>query len=184
MKPDPDQDLIESAKGGNKAAFGKLVARHYNLVYAVAFGVLGQREEALDVAQEVFFKIFRELKQFQGQAKFKTWLYRISVNAAIDASRRRRPQEPIEEEFNLQAKQPSPREEASRRELHQLIEKALGLLNPEHRAVLVLREWQELSYEEIAETLQIEMGTVMSRLFYARKKLAEIIGGKLSHERT
>ena len=179
MVTDPDQDLITAAKGGDQVAFGKLVRRHYNLVYAVTFGVLGQREEALDMTQEVFFKIFRELEHFQGQSKFKTWLYRISVNAAIDASRRRRPAEPIEEETNFETKGPGPREEASRRELRKLIEEGLSVLNPEHRAVLVLREWQELSYDEIAEALQIEIGTVMSRLFYARKKLAQIMSVKL-----
>ena len=178
MVADPDRDLVEAAKSGDKVAFGKLVAHYYDLVYAVAFGVLGGREEALDVAQEVFFKVFRELGRFQGQSKFKTWLYRISVNAAIDASRKKRPAEPIEEKTNLEAKSPSPREEASRKELRGLIEEGLNMLPPEHRAVLVLREWHELSYEEIAETLQIEMGTVMSRLFYARRKLAQVMGVK------
>jgi len=178
MVNDPDQELVTLAKRGDKAAFGKLVAQYHDLVYAVAFGVLGEREEALDATQDVFIKIFQELEHFQGQSKFKTWLYRISVNAAIDAARKRRPTEPIEEEANFEAKNLSPRAEASQREIRELIEKALSSLNPEHRAVLVLREWHELSYEEIAETLQIEMGTVMSRLFYARKKLAEIIGVK------
>lgn len=179
MKHDPDQDLVEQAKGGDKAAFGKLVQKHYEMVYAVAYGVLGNREEALDATQEVFIKVFREIGKFQGQSKFKTWLYRVSINSAIDACRRRRPTEPIEEGAVFETQSPSPREQASQEEVHELVRKALGLLNPEHRAVLVLREWHELSYEEIAQTLQLEIGTVMSRLFYARKKLAELIGTKL-----
>src|SRR3990167_8893685 len=98
---DPDQDFVGQASGGNKTAFGKLVQRHYEMVYAVTYGVLGSREEALDVTQEVFIKVFREIGNFKGQSKFKTWLYRIAVNAAIDATRRRRPEEPIEESARL-----------------------------------------------------------------------------------
>ena len=161
---------------------GKLVSRHYELVYAVAFGVLGNREEALDVTQEVFMKSFLEIQKFKGESKFKTWLYRVSVNAAIDASRRKRPTEPIEEKVDLQTHEPNPREQAGRREIQGLVQKVLDLLSPEHRAVLVLREWHELSYDEIAETLQIEVGTVMSRLFYARKRLAEVLQMKVKGE--
>src|SRR3989338_4597675 len=175
---DPDRALIDKAMSGNKAAFGILIQKYYEMVYAVAYGVLSRREEALDVAQEVFIKVFREIGNFKGESKFKTWLYRIAVNAAIDATRRRRPEEPIEESARFETKVLSPREEASREETRELVGKALEFLNPEHKAVLVLREWQELSYEEIAETLQVEIGTVMSRLFYARKRLAEIIGVK------
>ena len=175
---DPDQGLVAQASAGDKAAFGKLVEKHYEMVYAVTYGVVGNREEALDVTQDVFIKVFRQIGDFRGQSKFKTWLYRISINSAIDACRRRRPEGPIEEGALFESKIPGPREEASREETRKLVEKALESLNPEHRAVLVLREWQELSYEEIAEALQIEMGTVMSRLFYARKRLAEIIGLK------
>ena len=176
---DPDRDLIEQSSAGSKAAFGKLVEKHYEMVYAVAYGILGNREAALDAAQEAFLKAFREIKEFKGQAKFKTWLYRIVVNAAIDMCRRKRPEEPLEEGALFEAKIRSPREEASREEMRSLVRKALDFLNPEHRTVLILREWHEMSYEEIAETLQIEMGTVMSRLFYARKKLGEIIGLEL-----
>lgn len=181
---DPDQDLVRLVKEGDKGAFGKLASRHYELVYAVAFGILGNREEALDVTQEVFMKAFLEIQKFQGNSKFKTWLYRISVNAAIDVSRRKRPTEPIEEKTDLQTREPSPREQAGRGEIQGLVQKGLDLLSPEHRAVLVLREWHELSYDEIAETLQIEVGTVMSRLFYARKKLAEVLRVKMQGEVT
>ncbi|MBI4358589.1 MAG: sigma-70 family RNA polymerase sigma factor [Candidatus Omnitrophica bacterium] len=179
---DPDRHLVERAKAGDRGAFGKLATRHYELVYAVAFGVLGNREDALDVAQEALMKAFLEIQKFQGESKFRTWLYRISVNAAIDASRRKRPTEPIEERIDLRAHEPSPREEAHRREIRGLVRNALDLLSPEHRTILVLREWHELSYDEIAETLQIEVGTVMSRLFYARKKLAEALGANVKGE--
>ncbi len=192
MKGDPDGDLVRQAQAGSKAAFGKLVDRYYEMVYAVAYGILNHHEEARDAAQEALLKAFREIERFQGQSKFKTWLYRITVNAAIDQIRRRRPVEPIEmgggegeEEPRghvVSDRAPGPREQASRAELGRLIREALEHLSPEHRAVLILREWEGLSYEEIAETLGIEMGTVMSRLFYAKKKLGEILGPKIRGE--
>src|SRR3989338_56614 len=94
---DPDRALIDKAMRGNKTAFGKLVQKYYEMVYAVDYGVLSRREEALDTAQEVFIKAFREIENFKGESKFKTWLYRITINTAIDATRRRRPEEPIDE---------------------------------------------------------------------------------------
>jgi RNA polymerase sigma-70 factor, ECF subfamily len=173
---DPDLDLVHEAQAGNKAAFGKLVDRHHGLVYAAVFGVLGNREEALDATQDIFVKVFGQIGKFEGQSKFKTWLYRISINQAIDAYRRRRPQEPIEPDAPFQSKGPSPREHASKQETAAIVREALDSLSPDHRAVLVMREWEDLSYEEIADTLNIEIGTVMSRIFYARKRLEKILG--------
>ena len=180
---DPDQSLVDLSKKGDQAAFGKLIAKHYDFVYAVVFGILRNREDALEITQEVFLKVSGEIQKFEGQAKFKTWLYRIAANRAIDEVRKRRPTEPIEEQMDLKTSDISPREAASREELQRLAEKALDALNPEQRAVLVLRHWNELSYEEIAETLDIDIGTVMSRLFYGRKKMAQVLGIKLKDER-
>lgn len=180
---DPDGDLIGRAQKGDKAAFGSLVNRHYEMVYALAYGVLREREAARDTAQEVFLKVFREIEKFEGRSKFKTWLHRVAVNAALDQARKRHPEESIdrtEEEgdrpkLTIRETGPGPRELASRREMGELVNEAVGKLSPDHRAVLVLREWEGLSYEEIAETLGIEIGTVMSRIFYARKKLEDIL---------
>ncbi len=179
---DPDQDLIAQAKIGNKPAFGKLVSKYYELVYAVAFGILRNREEALDATQNVFLKVFHEIQRFQGDSKFKTWLYRVAANAAIDECRKKRPVEPIEDEATFETHEVSPREAASRKEIRELIEKTMDTLSPEQRAVFVMREGNYLSYDEIAETLQIDIGTVMSRLFYARKKMAHALGWKLKDE--
>ncbi len=186
---DPDDSLVREAKTGDKAAFGKLVNKYYEMVYAVVFGVLHHREAAKDVAQEVFLKVFRELTGFEGKAKFKTWLYRVSVNAALDQVRKRRPSESLdatdksadddEPPVVITDKSPGPRDRAAQRELRVLLDQAIEQLSADHRAVLVLREWQELSYEEIAETLGVEIGTVMSRLHYARKKLGELLKGKV-----
>ena len=113
---DPDRALIDKAMSGNKAAFGKLIQKYYEMVYAVAYGVLSRREEALDTAQEVFIKAFREIENFKGESKFKTWLYRITINTAIDATRRRRPEEPIDESAPFETKALSAKERALARE--------------------------------------------------------------------
>jgi len=189
MKHDPDADLVRQSKGGNKAAFGKLASRYYEMVYGLAYGVLTNREAARDVAQDVFLKVFRDLHKFDERSKFKTWLYRVSVNAAIDARRRQRPSESIDmtdasdEEDRapvvLTDTAPGPSDRASQSEVRDLVRNSLEKLSAEHRAVLVLREWQGLSYEEIAEALDVEVGTVMSRLYYARKKLGEILSSEV-----
>lgn len=184
---DPDHDLVRDAKNGNQSAFEKLVNRYYQMVYAISYGVLNHAESARDTAQEVFLKVFRELRNFEGKSKFKTWLYRIAVNAAIDEGRKKRPQESLDGRDDLEDEKPAiipvdhtpgPREIAYQAELREILSCALDELSAEHRAVMVLREFQDLSYEEIADTLQIEVGTVMSRLFYARKKLAQILNSK------
>ena len=186
---DPDSQLIAQARAGDKAAFGELVNHYYEMVYAVALGVVNQRETARDVAQNVFIKVFREINRFEGKSKFKTWLYRIAVNAAIDESRRVRRTDSLDmtdasddddkKPLVITDPKPGPLESASVSERGEKVREALEQLSPDHRAVLVLREWQDASYDEIAEALGIEIGTVMSRLFYARKKLGEILAGKI-----
>lgn len=180
-----EKELVKRAKKGDKAAFGKLVNLYYEMVYVLTFGVLKNREAAKDVTQDVFMKVFKDLHKFDGKSKFKTWLHRVSVNAAIDQYRKRKPTQSIDmtdksdDEDSapviIESNLPSPRDEASRGELKELMKEALEKLSEDHKAVLVLREWQGLSYEEIAETLEIEVGTVMSRLYYARKKLEEAL---------
>ncbi len=188
MMQDPDRGLVHEAKAGSRNAFAKLVDHYYEMVYGLAFGVLADREAARDVAQDVFLKAFREIAGFEEKSRFKTWLYRIAMNAAIDQVRKKRPHEVIDltdasgedEKAPLVIADPSrgPRDQIQHEELKALFEKALEGLTPEHKAILALREWQEMSYEEIAEVLGIEIGTVMSRLYYARKKLSEILSQK------
>ena len=182
---DPDAGLVSKALQRDKVAFGKLVTRYYDMVYAISYGVLHSREAALDVTQDVFLKVYNDLHKFQGRSKFKTWLYRVTVNAALDATRKIKPTRSLdatdasseEDEKPVVITDPStgPRDLASQRELRRLIDQAIEQLSPDHRAVLVMREWQEMSYDEIAEALEVEIGTVMSRLYYARKKLAEVL---------
>ncbi len=169
---DPDGSLVAQARAGNKTAFGELVSRHYEMAVAVSFGILNNRELARDTAQEVFLKAYREIQRFESKSKFKTWIYRIAVNTAIDEARKQRPAQSLdmtdaadEDEVPhvIADKKPGPREAAESLE----------------KGDLVRREWQDASYEEIAEALGLGIGTVMSRLFYARKKLAEILAEKL-----
>lgn len=177
MRDDPDLELVLKAQGGDQVAYGELCRKYYNMVYAVSYGVLNRREESQDVAQDVLIKVQRDLHKFKGDSKFKTWLYRVTVNASIDSVRRRKKSEPIENVVDfLSSNAVDPRRAASQAELKVRMQEALQKLSEDHRAVLVLREWEELSYEEIAETLQLEHGTVMSRLHYARKALAKAMG--------
>lgn len=192
MADDSDELLVAQAKAGSKEAYGKLVDRHYEMVYGLSYGVLNHRESSLDVTQEVFLKVFADLEKYQGRSKFKTWLYRVAVNAAIDCRRRIRYTDSIdltdvsddEDRAPLVIPDPKqdPLESAAQSEMRDGIEKALNQLSPDQRAVLTLREWQGFSYEEIAEALHIEIGTVMSRLFYARRRLAEVLGVRYKEE--
>jgi RNA polymerase sigma-70 factor (ECF subfamily) len=191
---DPDAELVLKAKQNDKAAFGKLVTHYYEMVYALSYGVLNQREAALDVTQEVFLKVYRVIGTFEGKSKFKTWLHRIAVNAAIDEARKRKPVESLdvredEEDSNrapvvIPDLSADPRGRAEQAEYRELLDRAMSRLSAEHKAILVMREWQGFSYEEIAQTLDLELGTVMSRIFYARKKLAEALGQDFRKEVT
>ncbi|MDD5217391.1 MAG: sigma-70 family RNA polymerase sigma factor [Candidatus Omnitrophica bacterium] len=182
---DPDHAYVIKAQAGDKKAFGQLVNHHYEMVYAVAYGILHHHERARDVTQDVFLKVFRDIGQFQGKSKFKTWLYRVTANAALDEARKKNPSQSLDQDesdeddgpppLQIADRKAGPRDQAARHELRDLLERAIRKLSPEHRAVLVLREWQELSYEEIAEALGIELGTVMSRIHYARKELGKIL---------
>src|SRR3989338_6238202 len=188
QRQDNDLELVRQSQQGSRSAFGRLVSKYYEMVYAVAYGVVNHREKAADITQEVFLKAFQMIKGFEGKSKITTWLYRITVNRAIDETRRKRPQESLEEPVDtkdsevskydrLEDVQPGPRDLAAGGELRELMRNALKQLSEEHRAVLVLREWQGLSYEEIAGSLNIELGTVMSRIFYAKKRLAQVLKG-------
>lgn len=188
MIQDSDLKTVHKAKKGNKKAFGELVNKYYDMVFGISYGVMRNREQAKDVAQDVFLKVYRDLYKFEEKSKFKTWLYRVTVNAALDQVRKRKPTRSLDmtdasteddtKPMVLEDGAAGPRDRASQEELKVLVKRTLDDLSEEHRSVLVLREWQGLSYEEISETLEIEIGTVMSRIFYARKKLAEVIKAK------
>ena len=179
-----DAALVDRARAGEVAAFEALVKRHQAAAFALAYQMVRQREDAQDIAQEAFVRAFRGLRDFQGQAAFKTWLHRIVVNLALDALRRRGRQpaaayddarEPGEEAREEVGTRPDedPDRSLQAREVGEAIRMALEELPAPQRAALLLREVQGLSYREIAQVLGCAVGTVMSRLHYARGRLRE-----------
>ncbi len=185
-----DGELVEASRRGDRQAFRLLFDRYYRRILAVATGMLRNREDALDVAQETFIKAYRSLPRFKGDSSFYTWLYRIAVNLCVDAQRRDAryarvavsPGEGAPEEtepFDVCDERPGvdPFEQVQTRELGALVREALSELTAEHRAVILLREVDGLSYDEISHVMQCAKGTVMSRLHYARKRLQARLRG-------
>lgn len=178
-----EKDLICRAKNGDQAAFGQLLERYEKPVYHQALRLVGRAEDAADVAQEVFFKAWRGLPAFQGDSSFSTWLYRLTGNAAIDFLRRekkRRGDVPLDDGglgWDCQAADPAPTPERAleQRELQRAVAQGLARLTEEHRMILVLREVNGASYEEIGRILDLPPGTVKSRLARARLALARLL---------
>ena len=180
-----DLELVKKAKEGDRRAFGRLVETYQRRVYALAYGILRNREDAWDSAQEAFVKAYKSLDKFEGNASFYTWIYRITYNVAIDHLRSRSRKEVSDLPESRQVDEAlrraghgsngDPDEETHRRELKAVLSKAMARLSEKHRAIIVLREIEGLSYEEMAEVLDISKGTVMSRLFHARKNLQTLM---------
>jgi RNA polymerase sigma-70 factor (ECF subfamily) len=187
-----DQELVDRAKKGDTAAFQKLVIAHQGRLFSVAFGMLRDRDEAMDVVQDAFIKAHRKLAEFEGNAAFSTWLYRIAVNLSIDRKRAdaRRRKTDIDDaagknldddplyaaaEFAPRLSGSNPLRNSTDKELGKQIDTAMAKLTEDHRAIVLLREVEGMSYEEIAETLGVPKGTVMSRLFHARKNLQRVL---------
>jgi RNA polymerase sigma-70 factor (ECF subfamily) len=187
-----DEELVEGAKKGDMVAFEELVARHRDKIYARAFSMMRNEDEAIDLSQEAWVKSWQRLKQFQGESSFGTWMTRIVINLCLDQLRRRKRQrtESIEEldeesggvERQMPVVTANPTERLERAELRKRIDEALNLLSYEHRTVLVLHEFEEMEYKEIARTMECSIGTVMSRLFYARRKMAALLANLKTEE--
>jgi RNA polymerase sigma-70 factor (ECF subfamily) len=190
--PATDEGLAEAAQRGEMAAFEELVARHRHRVYARAFSMLQHHEDALDLAQEAWGIIWQKLHQFQNKSSFVTWMTRIVINLCLDQirSRRRRHIESLdqlkeqwgESRFRMPGTHVDPADRIEREEFWQTIATALGRLSHEHRTVLVLHEFEDMAYKDIARTLGCSLGTVMSRLFYARRKMAALLSNPESGE--
>src|SRR5258708_39865020 len=180
-----DEQLVRAAQQGDMAAFEELVARHRDKIYARAFSMMRNEEEAIDLSQEAWIKGWQRLRQFQGEAGFATWMTRIVINLCLDQLRKQKRQraesiEAMDEESGgVERQMPvvtvNPTAGLERTELRQRIDRGLSQLSHEHRTVLVLHEFEEMEYKEIAKTMGCSIGTVMSRLFYARRKLAGLL---------
>ena len=177
-----DRALVRAAQRGEEQAFRSLVERYQRRVVQLALGMTKDPDEAMDIAQETFVRVHRYLPSFKGDSSFFTWTYRIAMNLCLDAQRRRGRSERVEldegDEAEIEAAMdpPSaalagPQRQALNSELRGRIEEALAGLSENHRAILLLREVEGLSYEELAKVLGIRKGTVMSRLFHARLKM-------------
>ena len=185
VKAASDQELVAAAQSGRMEAYEELVYRHRDKFYARAFSMLRNEDEALDLSQEAWVKGWQRLKQFKGNSGFTTWMTRIVINLCLDHLRKRKRQqtdsiEQMEEQSGgIERKIPSvefnPTGRLEQEELRERIDQSMVKLSYEHRTVLVLHEFEGMEYQEIAEQMRCSIGTVMSRLFYARRKLASLL---------
>ena len=184
-KTNSDQELVALTLAGHKEAFRFLVEKYQGRAYSLAFEILRSKQDAEDVVQEAFVKAFLSLSSFRGESNFYTWLYRIVFNMAIDQKRKtvRQGTDTInsdeqslfasEQATDFKSSWAGPDDLLYRKEQAKLIESTLAELSEEHRSAFILREVEGLSYADMAKVLGVTQGTVMSRLFYARKKLME-----------
>ena len=193
-----DRELVELVQKGDQAAFRELFDRYHRRAFAVAFGVVKNKQDSLDIVQDAFIKVHKHIHNFQGTSSFYTWLYRIVMNLSIDHVRRGKKGRALDYDDRVGRDEGdiagdgallprildgNPRKTVMRKELSEAIQRALDELPEYHRAVILLREVEGLSYEEMATILKVPKGTIMSRLFHARRKmqstLAEYLQGDL-----
>lgn len=179
-----DEILIEKSKNGDLEAFELLVRRYESKVYTVAYRFLGNHADASDLAQETFLRLYQALPRFRGDSSFMTWLYHITANACRDEIRRQQRYHVVSLDAEtgnngtqaisqVPSRAPSPEEAAEQKEFSEVVQLCLNNLSEEHRLVLVMREIQDMSYEEIANVLKCSLGTVKSRLSRARQVFKE-----------
>jgi RNA polymerase sigma-70 factor (ECF subfamily) len=185
--PQDELQLVARAQAGDTQAFNELVTRYRNRAFAMIYNMVRNEQDAWDLAQEGFFKAWKSINRFRGQSSFFTWLYRIMMNVTIDHARRKHIESGTEfdDARGLQSIAPGavttpkgemePAARLSDQEIRSMIDAAIERLSPEHRQAIVLREIDGLDYQEIADVVGCSLGTVMSRLFYARKKLQTML---------
>ena len=185
MTREEELEIILKVRSGDTEAFEALVLEHQNKVYSLALRMVGNEEDARDMAQEAFIRAFNSLASFRGESKFSVWLYRLTSNICIDFLRGRAKRRTVslswededgeEGELEIPDERFSPEARLERTELRESVRRGLDQLTPEYREILLLREINGLSYDEIGRALGLEEGTVKSRIFRARKKLSEFL---------
>lgn len=182
-----DVDLVKKCQNGDARAYNDLVTKYRGKVYAMIYNMVRNEQDAWDLAQDGFLKAWKSIANFRGQSAFYTWLYRIMTNVTIDWLRKKQIEGGTEFDDGLELRNVAPGsttapkaealpdEKMAHAEIRKRIDEALEKLSPEHRAVIVMKEMEGLQYSEIAEALECSLGTVMSRLFYARKKLQSLL---------
>jgi len=172
-----ERRLIDRSAAGDQEAFRQLVIRHHRLVINVAYRALGELSLAEDVAQEVFLKVYKALPGYRHEKPFKHWLHRVAANAVTDALRRRRPMVSLDGmEQPPASRESDPMDVATRHDLQKAVRQAIASLPSHYRDTIALQAFGQLSYEEIAQTLDVPLGTVMSRLNGAKRLLRERLG--------
>jgi len=172
-----ERRLIDRSAAGDQEAFRQLVIRHHRLVINVAYRALGELSLAEDVAQEVFLKVYKALPGYRHEKPFKHWLHRVAANAVTDALRRRRPMVSLDGmEQPPASRESDPMDVATRHDLQKAVRQAIASLPSHYRDTIALQAFGQLSYEEIAKTLDVPLGTVMSRLNGAKRLLRERLG--------
>lgn len=183
-----DVELLRAVKAGDATAYRGLVEKYQGRVYAMVYGMVRNREDARDITQEAFVKAYGSLESFRLESSFYTWLYRIAMNLAIDFIRKKQRQGTTSFEESIATRdedggiaevhhEDDPRRLLERKRLYERIMDAMEQLPTDQKQAILLRELEGLSYKEISEIMDIPEGTVMSRLFYARKKLQKILAG-------
>jgi len=195
QEAEEDRELIRMAQNGDKAAFRRLVERHQRRAFAIAMGLVRDENDARELVQEAFLRVYRGINKFQGGSSFFTWLYRIVTNLAIDLMRK-----PGRRDAELRENQSADEESAfplvsridgadplnvmRRREIAQRLQAALDALPDYHRGVILMREVEGMSYDEMAQAMGVSKGTIMSRLFHARQKLQRALADCYAEERS
>ena len=180
MENDPDQPFVQAALGGDLRAFEHLVARHRNVVFRVAARLVGSDEEAEDVTQDTFLRAFHRLDRYRGEAAFRTWLLQIAHNTAVTYVTRKRapshsPLDALSEDVAAAERRGGPAEQLERSERLRRLDTKIKGLSPGHRTVLVLRDIEGLSYDEIARVTESPLGSVKARLYRAREEFIEVL---------
>lgn len=182
-----DEELVQLLQHGQREAFTTLVSKWQDRIYTFCYRQLGETTLAEEATQDVFVKVYTSIHNFRKEAKFSTWLYRIATNHCINLNnrhhrRQRNQHQSFDEMHNQPAEQNTPLQQLERKDFEQQLQQALHLLPEEHRILLILRDIQDCSYEEIAEITQLNVGTIKSRIHRGRNNLRQILTGAKSHE--